>query len=97
MFLEIVTPEAILFSSEIDSLSVPGVTGSFQMLNNHAAVVSVLKEGTVGIHVHSQEGLNLDELSDKFVPQADDQKVLTLQINSGTVEMKDNKIILLVD
>ncbi len=74
MFLEIVTPEAILFSSEIDSISVPGVNGEFQMLNNHAPIVSVLKEGTVNIHVHTQEHLELDELSGKLVPHADDDK-----------------------
>jgi F-type H+-transporting ATPase subunit beta len=64
MFLEIVTPEAILFSSEVDSLSVPGVNGEFQMLNNHAPVVSILQEGTVKIHVHTQEHLELDDLTD---------------------------------
>lgn len=97
MFLEIVTPEAVLFSSEIDSLSVPGVNGEFQMLNNHAPIVSILKEGNVNIHVHSQEHLELDELSGKLVPHADDDKVLTLTIKSGTLEMKDNKVILLAD
>jgi F-type H+-transporting ATPase subunit epsilon len=97
MFLEIVTPEAILFSSDIDSISVPGVNGEFQMLNNHAPIVSILKEGTVHIHVHTQEHLELNELSGKLVPHADDDKVLTLAINSGTLEMKDNKVILLAD
>ena len=95
MFLEIVTPEAILFSSEIDSISVPGVNGEFQMLNNHAPIVSILKKGTV--QIHTQEHLELTELSDKLVPHAEDDKVLTLVINSGTIEMKDNKVILLAD
>jgi F-type H+-transporting ATPase subunit epsilon len=97
MFLEIVTPEAILFSSEIDSLSVPGVDGEFQMLNNHAPIVSILKKGIVHIHTHTQEHLELDQLSGELVPHADDDKVLTLKINSGTLEMKDNKVILLAD
>ena len=97
MFLEIVTPEAILFSSEVDSVSVPGINGEFQMLNNHAPIVSILKEGTVKIHVHTQEHLELDELSGKLVPHADDEKVLTLAINSGTLEMNDNKAIILAD
>jgi len=97
MFLEIVTPEAILFSSDVDSISVPGVNGEFQMLNNHASIVSILKKGTVLIHVHTQEHLELDELSGKLVPHADDDKVLTLAINSGTIEMKANKVILLAD
>ena len=97
MFLEIVTPEAILFSSEIDSISVPGVNGEFQMLNNHAPIVSILKEGTIKIHVHSQEHLELDELDGKLVPDIDDDKILTLPIHSGTLELNDNKAIILAD
>lgn len=97
MFLEIVTPEAILFSSEVDSLTVPGVNGEFQMLNNHAPVVSILKEGVVNIHVHSQQHLELDDLNGKLVPHIDDDKILTLQINSGTLELNDNKAIILAD
>ena len=97
MFLEIVTPEAVLFSSDIDSISVTGLNGDFQMLNNHAAIVSILKKGTIGIHVHTQEHLELNELNEQLVPHTDDAKILTLQINSGTIEMKNNKVILLVE
>jgi len=97
MFLEIVTPEAILFSSEVDSITVPGINGEFQMLNNHAPVVSILKGGDIKIHVHLQEHLELDDLSGHLVPHIDDDKVLTLTINSGTLELNDNKAIILVD
>jgi F-type H+-transporting ATPase subunit epsilon len=97
MFLEIVTPEAIVFSSTIDSISVPGIDGDFQMLNNHAPIVSILKKGTVHVHVHTQEHVELDDLQGKLVPHIDDAKILTLAINSGTIEMKDNKVILLAD
>lgn len=97
MFLEIVTPEAILFSSEVDAISVPGINGDFQMLNNHAPVVSILKEGLVKIHVHSQEHLELNDLNGKLVPAVDDDKILTLEINSGTLELNDNKAIILAD
>ena len=34
MHLEVVSPEAVLFSSEVDSIAVPGARGEFQMLNN---------------------------------------------------------------
>lgn len=97
MYLEIVTPEAIIFSSEVDSVVVPGANGEFQMLNNHAPIVSTLAEGTVKVHTHTQEHIELDDLSGKLVPHADDDKVLTLAIKSGTVEMKDNKAIILAD
>lgn len=97
MFLEIVTPEAILFSSEIDSFSVPGINGEFQVLNNHAPVVSILKEGTVKIHVHTQEHLILNDLHGKLELHKDDDKILTLVINSGTLELNENKAIILAD
>ena len=97
MYLEIVTQEAILFSSEIDSLSVPGVDGEFQMLNNHAPVVSNLKEGTIKVHVHSQSNLELNDLHGKLIPDETDDKILTLFINSGTLELNDNKAIILAD
>ncbi|WP_299105054.1 F0F1 ATP synthase subunit epsilon [uncultured Tenacibaculum sp.] len=97
MFLEIVTPEAILFSSEVDSVVVPGINGDFQMLNNHAPIVSILGKGTIKIHTHTSEHLEFDDLSGHFSKQADDDKVLTLDIKSGTVEMKDNKAIILAD
>ncbi|AZJ34224.1 F0F1 ATP synthase subunit epsilon [Tenacibaculum singaporense] len=97
MYLEIVTPEAILFSSEVDSVAVPGVNGEFQMLNNHAPVVSVLNEGRVKVHVHTQDHLVFDDLHGSIERLPEDDKVLTLKIKSGTIEMKDNKAIILAD
>lgn len=97
MYLEIVSPEATLFSSEVDSVVVPGVYGEFQMLNNHAPIVSLLSSGTVKIHTHTQSHLVFDELHASVIPQNDDDKVLTVKINSGTIEMKDNKVIVLAD
>ena len=97
MHLEVVSPEAVLFSSEVDSIAVPGTGGEFQMLNNHAPIVSTLKEGVVKIHTHTQEHLELDDLHGKIVPHADDDKILTINIQSGTVEFKNNKAIILVD
>jgi F-type H+-transporting ATPase subunit epsilon len=43
MLLEILSPEASLFKGEITSVSVPGLDGSFQILNNHAPIVSLLQ------------------------------------------------------
>jgi F-type H+-transporting ATPase subunit epsilon len=44
MFLEIVTPEASIFQGEVESVTVPGTEGEFQMLENHAPIVSLLQE-----------------------------------------------------
>jgi len=91
MLLEIVTPEATLFSGEVESISVPGVNGEFEMLNNHAPIVSLLKEG----HVKIYGDITLEEeVQDKF-KKAD--RGIWLAINSGTIEMKENKVIVLAD
>lgn len=97
MFLEIVSPEAVLFSSQVDAIAVPGEDGEFQMLNNHAPIVANLKEGIVKIHVHSQQQLNKETLNSLLVPLEADNKILTLQISSGTLEFNDNKAIILAD
>ena len=92
MHLEIVSPEATLFSGEVESVIVPGTAGSFQMLNNHAPIVSTLKEGTVTI----SGKMDLDDsVQNKFKKQ--DVNTTLFQISSGTVEMRNNKLILLAD
>jgi F-type H+-transporting ATPase subunit epsilon len=92
MYLEIVTPEASIGSGEVDSVTVPGVQGPFQMLNNHAAIVSLLDAGKVTFvgNPTIAEGFET-----KFTKEESGKWVL--EINGGTVEMNDNKIIVLAD
>lgn len=96
MYLEIVTPEAVLLSTEVDSVSVPGINGQFQMLNNHAPIVSVLGKGEIKVFTHSK-AVNTDEISSEFTRDAKDSKILVLPVAGGVVEMKDNKVIVLAD
>ena len=96
MYLEIVTPEAVLLSSEVDSVSVPGINGQFQMLDNHAPIVSVLGKGEIKIFTHSSN-LSSEELSKDFKKDAVDSKILILPVEGGVIEMKDNKVIILAD
>ncbi|MES2485074.1 MAG: F0F1 ATP synthase subunit epsilon [Bacteroidota bacterium] len=91
--LEIVSPEGHLFKGGVTSVTVPGVDGEFQMLNHHANIVSILAEGNIKIAVPD---FRTAELSARFVKSDKDQKFL-LPINSGTLELKDNKVIILVD
>ncbi len=46
---ELVSPEKLLISGEAVSVSIPGSTGYFTMMANHAPVMSMLKTGTVEI------------------------------------------------
>ena len=89
MYLEIVSPEKTLFNGDVNSVSVPGVNGEFEVLNNHAAVVSTLKKGFVKIkgQVKIENMSEFEKKGDSYL----------LPINSGTIEMSSNKIIILVD
>ena len=91
MYLEIITPEQTLFKGEVDSVLFPGSLGDFQVLNNHAPIVSTLEKGEVKIIGK----LNIDPtVKDQF--EISDKQTI-LEINSGTVEMNNNQVTLLVD
>lgn len=47
MQIEIITPDTKVFEGEIVSLRVPGKKGSFQVLKDHAPIISTLEEGPV--------------------------------------------------
>ena len=91
MILEIISPEKIIFTGEVDSVAVPGVDGEFEMLNNHAAIVSNLKKGSIKVYGN----ITLDDSQKEIFEKGDIG--FHLEINSGTVEMKNNKITALVE
>lgn len=45
MYLEIITPDKKVFEGEVESATFPGSDGSFQVLNNHAPIISTLSKG----------------------------------------------------
>ena len=47
MKIEIITPDKKIFDGEIKSVRVPGKKGSFQVLKDHAPIVSTLENGSV--------------------------------------------------
>jgi F-type H+-transporting ATPase subunit epsilon len=57
MYLEIVTPDKSVFSGEINSVQLPGAAGSFEILPNHAPVVSILEKGSIRIKTQEDEDI----------------------------------------
>lgn len=49
MYLEIITPDKKIFEGEVKLVKVPGNKGAFEMLENHAPIVSTLGEGEIKI------------------------------------------------
>jgi F-type H+-transporting ATPase subunit epsilon len=49
MTLEILTPDKTVYEGEVTSVTVPGSSGSFEVLKNHAPIISTLDDGKVVI------------------------------------------------
>ena len=49
MLLEIITPEKKLFQGEVNSVQLPGTNGKFEVLNNHAPIISTLTKGHIRV------------------------------------------------
>ncbi len=49
MKLEIITPDKVLFTGEVNLIQLPGSMGSFEIMNNHAPIISSLERGKVKI------------------------------------------------
>jgi len=55
MNLEIVSPEKIIYSGKAESVTVPGLCGSFTILNRHAPIISGLKNGIVSYRFNGKK------------------------------------------
>ena len=74
MILEIISPEKIIFTGEVESVAVPGVDGEFEMLNNHAAIVSNLKKGAIKVYGN----ITLDDTQKEIFEKGDRGYYLSL-------------------
>ena len=49
MIVEIVTPDKKIFEGTADGVQLPGTEGSFEVLNNHAPIISTLEPGKIRV------------------------------------------------
>ena len=75
--LEIITPDKPIFNEVIESVTIPGTMGNFQILKNHAPLISTFDVGVVNI----KSGGKLNYFS----------------TSGGTVEVNNNKVLVLAD
>lgn len=81
MFLEIITPETMLFSGEVRLVEVPGTKGPFVMLNRHAPILSLLVKGTLRIVEESGRERNF-EVAGGVVENKENKIVALVQLPS---------------
>lgn len=84
--LEIISPSRILFEGEVDSITVPGTSGSFQILKNHAPIVSTLEIGELKFNI---DGITKHYAISGGTIEVNDNKVLILADSVEDVEEID--------
>ncbi|EKB50556.1 ATP synthase F1 subunit epsilon [Cecembia lonarensis] len=75
MQLTIITPDQMVFQGEVTEATFPGANGSFQVLKNHAAIVSALAKGNVSYT--TKEGLK-SHVIEGGVVEVNDNKIVLL-------------------
>jgi F-type H+-transporting ATPase subunit epsilon len=80
MLLEILSPDKKLYSGEVISLQVPGSKGSFEILKNHAPIISKLEKGT--INISAIDGKKISFQIDGGVIEAKKNKIIVLAENT---------------
>ena len=74
MYLEILTPEKKVFEGDVVIATFPGADGSFQVMDNHAPLISLLKEGLV--EYKSREATNALQITGGVVEVLKNKVVL---------------------
>lgn len=77
LFLEIISPSRQVFSGEIKSITVPGTKGRFQVLKNHAPIISTFEIGMIRVDLKDNPkyfataGGTIEVLNNKVLVLAD--------------------------
>ena len=96
MQISVLTPDRTLFTGSIQSVTVPGTNGNFQILHNHAPIVSALGRGTVQLITGEGEHEVYNAESNKTEKATTAGRTVTYQVSGGFVEVLKNEVSLLV-
>ena len=96
MQVEIITPEMEVFKGEAEAVQFPGLDGSFQVLSNHAPIISALAEGELKVNLTESFDTS-DETNELISVDNSDKKVIRVAIKGGVMEMLNNKVIVLAE
>lgn len=101
MLLEVITPDEMLFRGYVKQVVLPGLDGLYGVLDNHAAMISALKEGEVKVEqiVEKNKGKEFeeDEFNGKYNIEFKNEPTFTFKIKGGMSEVRDNKVIVLAE
>jgi len=77
MKLTIITPMQVLFEGESEAVTLPGLSGSFDVLPHHAPLISALREGVIRYDVNSKT--HEQEIGGGFVKVENDELTVCVE------------------
>lgn len=96
MTISVLTPDRTIFTGNISKVTLPGVEGSFQLLNNHAPLVSALSGGKVTLQTATGGFRYFDEENNVMTEGSEGNRTMAFTIDRGFVEVLNNEVNLLV-
>ena len=95
MTISVLTPDRKIFVGVATKLTLPGTDGTFQLLDNHAPLVSSLRGGRVALQAGAGDYVYYDEANDAEAAGTETRDI-TFTIDGGFVEVLNNEVNLLV-
>jgi F-type H+-transporting ATPase subunit epsilon len=93
LHLDLVTPEALVLSTAVDMVVIPGTLGDMGIMANHAPVLTQLRAGT--IEVHGTDGMKryivaggYAEIHDNHCTVLAEQLVDAASMNAAEIDAK---------
>lgn len=96
MNITVLTPDKEIFRGAITSVKVPGTSGQFQVLNNHAPIVSSLEPGQIEMVTERGEYRFFNQESGAIETASEAGRSIHYKIKGGFIEVLNNEISLLV-
>lgn len=93
---QLLTPEGSRFEGQVVSVRVPGSNGDFQMLYNHAPIVSSLGIGKISIRQEGEKELNF-AVSGGFVEMSNNQLTILAEKAEKSTEINREEALKLRD
>lgn len=78
MFLEIITPDKRIYEGEIKRIRLPGSKGLFEILKNHAPIISTLSKGIIRV-IDEKDRRHTFEINGGIVENKDNTVIVLLE------------------
>ena len=79
MHLDILTPERKIFNGDVYGVQLPGVSGYFELLDNHAPIVAALGNGQMKILKDKNNNIEVYKIQGGFVEMSSNKTIVSIE------------------